>query len=878
MIGETISHYKILEVLGQGGMGTVYRSLDTHLDRDVALKVLSQEAVANPERKRRFVQEAKAASALSHPNIVTIHDIDAVATPRGTVDFIAMEYVRGKTLEQRMGPAGMPLVDVLRCATQIASALAAAHRAGIVHRDLKPANLMVTDDGLVKVLDFGIAKLLAPTHDSVPASTADAAVPPRTVEGSVLGTIYYMSPEQAQARKVDARSDIFSFGSVVYELLAGRKPFRGDSDVAILSAILRDEPAPLGELAPGVPQGLDETIRRCLQKNPEDRFQSAGELQGEIERLYDAYRPTTDAGIAARHVPRRRKLWVPAAAAAAIFLAVLLVPSWRERISQSLTLRRIPVEKRIAVLPFQNVGGEPAHQAFCDGLVETLTSALTQLEQFHGSLSVVPASEVRKESIDSARAAQKAFGVNLVVTGSAQRTGEHVRLTTNLVDARTLQQLGARTLDARLEELPALQDSVVRQVAGLLAVQLAPQAQRALAQGGTTVPTAYDFYLQGRGHMQRFDRPAYLGQAIRSFEQALRLDNRYALAHAGMAQAYLREYSRTKDAEWLERAQAAARQASDLDPLLAQAHVQAGAVHAVMGRHEEAIRAFRRALDLDATNADANRELGRVYTNTGRHKEAEDTLRRAIQLRPNLWLGHMELGAFYIRRARYADAEAAFHRVTEIVPDSYIGYQNLGAVYLYMGRYPEAEEMLKQSLAIQPTNSAYSNLGTHYFAHRRYREAAQVYQKAAALEPNDHRMWGNLGDACRWAPELSDKAPEAYRRAIQAAERQLAVNPDNAGVLASVALFSAKLGDTRRAADSISKARRLAPSETAIGFKAVLVYEIVGQRDRALSALEEILRRQHSLAEVEADPELAQLRKDPRYARLGVKPRSIQPK
>src|SRR5580765_4188598 len=278
MIGKTISHYRILEKLGEGGMGVVYKARDTHLDRLVALKVLPPEKVADPERKRRFVQEAKAASALNHPNIITIHDIAS----ENDIDFIVMEYVQGKTLDQLIPRKGLRLNETLRFAVQMADALAKAHSAGIIHRDLKPTNVMVTDDGLVKVLDFGLAKLTE-VSNSEEASTR--TLRHETDEGTIVGTVSYMSPEQAEGKKVDARSDIFSFGSVLYEMVTGRRAFHGDSKLSTLSAILKEDPNPVSSIVPDVPRDLEKIISRCLRKDAERRFQTMADLRVALEEL-----------------------------------------------------------------------------------------------------------------------------------------------------------------------------------------------------------------------------------------------------------------------------------------------------------------------------------------------------------------------------------------------------------------------------------------------------------------------------------------------------------------------------------------------------------------------------------------------------------------
>ncbi len=320
MLGKTISHYQILEKLGEGGMGVVYKARDTHLDRFVAIKVLPPEKVADPERKRRFVQEAKAASALNHPNIITVYDIDQ----QDGVDYIAMEHVQGKTLDELIGRKGLKLGEALKYGVQIADALSRAHAAGIIHRDLKPGNIMVDEHGLVKVLDFGLAKLTetAPLGEDEPTRT----MRPATEEGTIVGTVSYMSPEQAEGKPLDARSDIFSFGAVLYEMVTGQRAFKGDTKVSTLAAIIHKEPEPL---AAEIPQELSRVITRCLRKDPARRFQHMGDVKVELEDLKEESESGKLGGVPASGRKRSRRWWWAAATAAALLLAAMAV--WRLR-------------------------------------------------------------------------------------------------------------------------------------------------------------------------------------------------------------------------------------------------------------------------------------------------------------------------------------------------------------------------------------------------------------------------------------------------------------------------------------------------------------------------------------------------------------------
>ncbi|HYM13616.1 MAG TPA: tetratricopeptide repeat protein, partial [Bryobacterales bacterium] len=874
-----------------GAMGVVYRALDTHLDRPVAIKVLRPESVANEERRRRFVQEAKAASALNHPNIITIYDIStagAASAVEQPMDFIAMEYIDGATLSHLIGRKGMRWQEALKPAVQMADALAAAHKAGLVHRDLKPANIMVNSQGLVKVLDFGLAKLVESSDGVIqeadprsPTETVKQREGPGTERGAIVGTVAYMSPEQAEGRPVDGRSDIFAFGSVLYEMLTGRWPFQGETRLAILAAILREEPRAASTVVDGLPSELERILARCLRKDPSRRFQHMADVKVALQELKEesdsgrllmttlsqaVTETVRGAPRRASPAPRRR-----AAMAAGVVVAVLLAAAgWlgRRQMPGWMPFGEASREKQLAVLPFQNVSGDEADRAFCDGLVETLTSKLTQLEQFQGELRVVPASEVRREKVKSAREAREVFGVPLVITGSVSRSGEEVLLTANLVDAKTLLQIRSRTIRTRVEDLSSLQDSAVKEIVDMLQLEIEPQAKRALSAGETTVPGAYDFYLRGRGYLQDYDRAGNVDNAIALFDRALEKDPNYALAYAGLGEAYWQKHRLTRDPQWIEQAQKSCDSAVRLNDQLAPVHVTLGVLYRGTGKYEKAVEELTTALKLDPGSPDAYRELAAAYEAMGNLEQAEATYRKAIQLRPSYWAGYSDLGAFDFRRGRYAEAETQYRAVIGLTPDNANAYSNLGGIYHLLGRLDEAEKALQRSIAIKPTASAYSNLGTIYYFQGRYAEAVPMMEKAIELGTTNYKIFGNLAEAYQQTPQWAAKAPDAFRRAVELAERQREVNPKDAQVWASLAVYHAKLGNQQKAGEEIEQALRLGPQDVSVVFKSALVYELTGRRDRALEALAAAIGKGYSMQEIRTAADLEQLRQDPRYRKL----------
>jgi serine/threonine-protein kinase len=865
MIGTRIGRYEVLEKLGSGGMGEVYRAKDVTLGREAALKLLPAGVRSDPDRLRRFEQEARSASALNHPNIVTIYEVSL----EGESPFIAMELVQGHTLRTLLaGRRPLPIKQALDLAAQLAEGLGRAHALGIVHRDLKPENIMVTADGLLKILDFGLAKLQEPPQPLDSQAPTEAGTRP----GVLLGTVGYMSPEQASGKPVDFRSDQFSCGAILYEVVTGERAFDRETPVQTLAAIIEDQPPPIVSHNAAVPPPFRWVVERCLAKTPDDRYVSTLDMARELRTLASRVDETTASGPLPPldRLGHSGRTLAAAAFLCAGFALLAFVPGLRESVQARLGLAPVPARKQIAVLSFANADADPANQVFCDGIAETLTTKLTLLEQFQGALSVVPASEVRREQIASVQEARRAFGVTLAVTGSIQRAGDTVRLTANLVDARTLRQLRTASLDRRLDEVMALQDGVVERVAEMLEVELEPQARRLLAAGGTASSRAYEFYVRGRGQLQRYEKAESLEAAVASFQRALEQDPSYALAYAGLGEAYWRRYMLDRAPEWIELARKACRRAIELNDLLSAVHVTLGLLDSGTGRYAEAIAEFESALKLDPVSAEAYRGLASTYEALGQLDRAESTYERAIELRPDDWSSHNQLGVFHFRRGRYEEAEREFRRVVELTPDNSRGHTNLGGLYQKMGRYADAVAALRKSIAIKPTASAYTSLGTVYFFESRYGEAVPMMEQAIELGAKHHLAWGNLADAYRFSPAHRERAASAYRRAIELADSEKAVNPKNAAIHGALATYWARLGEMGEAQKALETARGLAPENMTVLFKSALVHELGGRRDRALECLRAAVERGYPVAEISREPDLEKLRQDVRYTAFVV--------
>lgn len=836
-LGKQISGYTILSRLGAGGMGVVYKAHDDKLDRTVALKFLPDHTTES-DAKRRFLREARAAAALDHPNIGVVHGIDE--TPQGDL-YIVMTYYDGETLAQRLSRGSLSPVQAVEITHSLALALAEARRQGLVHRDIKPANIMLTRSGMVKLLDFGLARL--PDSETL------------THSGQAPGTPAYMAPERALGDKGDHRSDLWSLGVVLYEMLAGRRPFVRNSSASTLMAIVNDPPPPL----PPGDKSLEAIVYRLLAKDPEQRYQDASQLVAALAPLRQLDSAPTEtaatvdlarakASASGQPSPKPKPAWRrPALAVAALLLAA---SAW-------FTSTRLPAEKHIVVLPFTAVGDNAADASIRDGILETLTSRLSNLERLQSSLWVAPASEVRRRSVTDAASAQRVFGANIVVNGSVQRLREGVRLTLNLIDANSLRQLGSAVIDDKSSDFASLQDKAVAQLARLLAVEIRPENLPA-AKGEAAPAHAYEAYLKGLSFLQRADKPGNLDAAIQLFESAVKTDARFALAFTRLAEAQFIKSQSTSDAALLAAALENGNRAAAINSQLAPVHVTLGRIYAGTGKHDLAAQEFQRAIEADPRSPEAYQGIAKTYEAQGRPEDAEASLQKAVALRPTYWEGHNNLGAFYYRRAKYADAAARFRRVIELTPDNASAYINLGVMLNNLKDTAGAIAAYEKSISIAPHYAAYSNLAVLYYNQANYAKSAETYEKALKMNDRDYRPWGGLASA-RSAGGQAELARPAYERAIQLGEESLVKNPTDATLLSYLATYYAKLGNHATALDRIQTALALAPEAPNVLYEAALVHESAGRRPKALPFIRAAVERGYPVNAITSDPDARSL-------------------
>jgi serine/threonine protein kinase/tetratricopeptide (TPR) repeat protein len=880
-VGTRFGRYEILSLIGAGGMGEVYRALDHDLNRNVAVKLLPSRFASDPGRMSRFAQEARAASSLNHPNIITIHEIGETSG----LPFIVMEFVDGETLRLVIAGGRLTVRRSLDLAAQVAEGLAKAHAAGIVHRDLKPENIMVTPDGFVKILDFGLAKLwpIGREAASEAETVTDTQLLPNTDRYTILGTVGYMSPEQAAGRSVDFRSDQFSLGTILYEMATGCRAFLRESAAQTLAAIIEKDPQSISEINPAFPAPVRWIIERCLEKDPVDRYASTLDLARELrkvrEHLTEASAPSVTSGAPAPSKPRSRlrlRLWHKVATILAILAGLMLVTPVLEIVQQRLHLLPLPAQKRIAILPVRNPGGTVQERAMCEGLLDYLVARLSEIEKFQKAFWVVPAAEVRRQGAAADRDIRRGLGVTLALDITVQRSGERTLMSAVLRD--TEQQRVLRSTTREIPSEASLLDQTVDAVIDMLDVEIDSDARATLRAGTTTVveastlyaqALAYQPYEQARTMLDRYDQRQNLEQAVNLLNAALTKDPRYALAHAGLGEVYLRLWMLTKDPEFARLAEDHCHRALDLDSLVAPVWVTLGMLHSQTGKPDEALSDFERALARAPGSAEVLRERGVALQRLGRFEEAEKSYRAAIARRPDSWAAYNYLGTFLFSRGRNREAEAAFRQALKLAPDNARVWSNLGAVLHRLDRYDEAEAAWEKSVSFHPTASALSNLATRRFFQGQYAEAARRFEAATKLAKRDYRIWRNLGAAYYWVPGERDRAAVAYRTAADLAEQERRLDQRNAPLLADLADCLALLGESKRARTLLAEALKLEPGNNDVTQMAVGIYEALGERDAALRCLDRALKEGYSRDQIEHDPFLAGLRADPRYLELG---------
>jgi serine/threonine protein kinase/tetratricopeptide (TPR) repeat protein len=673
-VKETLGHFRILSLLGKGGMGEVFLAEDSRLRRKVALKLLPKALADQEDRRRRFEQEARAASALNHPNIVTIYDIGQASYEEGGAHFIATEFVEGRTLRALMKQERMRLASVLDTATQVANALEAAHAAGIIHRDIKPENIMARNDGLVKVLDFGLAKLIRPQTAADAAASTIAGI--ESTPGMVMGTVAYMSPEQARGLEVDARTDVFSLGVVLYEMIAGHPPFMGETTSDLIAAILTSDPVPLGDCAPGTPIELERIVSRALQKDCEKRYQTIRDLNQGLnlarQELESGAPRVTLRANSSPHVIRRRRA-VFAVLAMTLLALISIGVYWG--------FGRSGAVDSIAILPFVNEGADPNVDYLSDEVPASLTNSLSRLRR----LRVAPRSSVfryKEQRLDPVEFGRK-LGVRALLTGKVTQRGDRLIIQVELVDVERVAMIWGDTYDRPVADILTIQDQIAAKIVDELNLTSSAAERQQVTRRYTKDPEAWRLYLTGRHLVEKGDRDSQW-KAVERFKQAISRDTDFALAYASLSFAYqyLDATGNISGNEAARLGKEYAMKALTLDGELVEARVYLGDIKCIY--------------DWD-------------------WKGAEDEYKRALALDPNSGMAHRSYGIYLVCLKRFDEAIAHMKRALELEPLSSLFNHELGAVYYFAGRFDQTIEQNLSAIELDANNGpAYYYLSKAY--------------------------------------------------------------------------------------------------------------------------------------------------------------------
>jgi serine/threonine protein kinase/tetratricopeptide (TPR) repeat protein len=710
-VGQVLGHYRILERIGAGGMGVVYRAHDERLDRDVALKVLPRNSLADESARKRFRKEALTLSKLNHANIAQVYDFDT----QDGIDFLVMEYVVGVTLAGKLANQPLPEKQVLVLGEQIAKTLEEAHEHGIVHRDLKPGNIMVTPKEQVKLLDFGLAKLLRVADVDVTASLTDT--------GDAAGTLPYMAPEQLRGEPADVRTDIYALGTVLYEMITSRRPFEAKLSTTLTDEILHKAPSPPGRLNPALSPKLEDIILKCLEKEPENRYQSAKELAVDLRRLAN---PTATAKVPVR-AKRSRVLLFAVSVGAVIAVILGLNISWLRQ-----NLLRQPSAGTIhslAVLPFENLSHDPQQEYFADGMSDALTTQIAQI----GELRVISRTSAMqfKDAKKPLPQIARELNVDAIIEGSVLRLGNKVRVTAQLIQAFPEQHLWAKSYESDLLDVLSLQSQVARSVADQIRIKLTSEEEARLRKPPHPVdPEAQDAYLRGRFYWNNGEAED-LTKARDYFQQAIEKDPMYALPYAGLADYYsiLPFYTSALPDEVFPKAKAAISKALELDDSLAEAHASLAYILTYYDWNwAEAEREFQRSLTLNPNDATVHHRYSRYLSSLGRIDEALNEIRKAQELDPLSPVIRANVGVIYYFGRQYDLAIAQLRKVLEEHPNFSVAHWGLGLVYEQKGMLSEAIAELEKADALgkHGSTNTIASLGHAYAIAGQRSKAEQI--------------------------------------------------------------------------------------------------------------------------------------------------------
>ncbi|MCK4427470.1 MAG: protein kinase [candidate division Zixibacteria bacterium] len=797
MIGRAFSHYKILKKIGEGGMGVVYKAEDTRLKRMVALKFLHEQFASDNRAKARFFREARAASALNHQNITTIYEIDKFEGKY----FISMEYIEGESIKGLIGQKALSVKKALNIATQVAEGLRNAHENGVIHRDIKSDNIMLTPDGIVKIADFGLAKL------------RDASV--LTTQPSMMGTLPYVSPEQLQGITADERTDIFSFGVVLYEMVTGRLPFWSEYGEAIIYSILNEEPDPVTKLNREIPIELERIIKKALEKTPEFRYQSIVELLADLRKVDEEY--------------------------------------------ETVARRKAPALPSLAVLYFDNLGESKEDDYFAAGMTEDIITDLSKIDK----IKVLSRGDVlpyRGKTVSIKETGRK-LNVDYMLEGSVRKAQKKLRITAQLIRVSDGFHVWAERFDRELEDVFEVQSDVSQKVAQALEIKLTRNQIQRIEKKPTISIKAYDYYLRGRDYYWRLGKED-LDFAIQMYKKALEVDPQYALAYAGLADAYVYRYEAYYDRsiQLLDEAEEASKRALALDYDLPDAHRALGRVYKERRNNQESISEFKKAIQLKPDYFEAYRALGWIYEEMKSYDEAIAYTEKALEIRPSDRESYLLLGIAHLDKKEYHQAEKMFFKGLEVAPDYGTAYYYVGNTYQKQGKFKQALEMYEKCIQVGGDPNVYLDMGWIYLLKKYFKKAITSFKKSIELGHFEFVANYYLGLIFK----IQGKEKESmdhYELCIELSNKLLQHDPENPYVHSTLGLAYTALRQQEKGIEHGEHAASLDPENGAILYDQARIYALQSKPDKAIQTLEKALDKCLSPSHIEAklDPHFKSL-------------------
>jgi len=873
-----VGRFRIVRHVGSGGMGDVYEAVDLVMgEARIALKTIRPDMIEDAEQMARFKNEVQLARRVTNRHVCRIHELFLEGEPGDRQAFLTMEFLEGMTVADRLrvrGPLEWP--EARRVALEICEALESIHEAGVIHRDLKGRNIMLAERNgsqCAVLMDFGIARAISRnTGETMTAMTA------LTKAGAMVGTPEYMAPEQFDGSEITEATDVYALGIVLCEMVTGERPTRGTrgggsrtggagskvwgskegakptskpGSRAAGSRASKSGGTKAGftlsayTLQTGVPRSFSAVVGKCIEYDAARRYQTAREVA-------DAIR--------GRSVAAGLLRWP--AAAVLLLCGLLLVPPVRDRLRGMLLSSS---EKHVAVLPFEMPANEPQVVALGDGLMDSLAGDLANLDVVNKTLWVIPASEIRARKVVTATAAMQQFGATIVISGSFTRdptTGARLRLT--LIDPKKNREIGFVDVASVGGDLAAMEDEAIAKIGRLMDISVKEDLVHPGAGSGSGA--AYEDYLAGVGYFQRFDKPGNLELATTALESAVGKDPRFALGFANLAQVYLMRYRLDKNQQWLQRAEANAKQAAELNDKVASTYVALAQIHDFTGKHDLAIQEFQRASELDPRDAEAISGLADSYLSQGKSPEAEAAYQRAAALRPDDWKGYNALGIFYGMSGRPKEAIPQFKKALQLTPDNAAIYGNLANAYMDLGDASNdaaAEAALKRSIAINPTFAAYGNLGYLYLNEHRFGESVEATKRAIEMNGGSYDLWANLTAGYEWLKDAT-QANAARARTISLLEDMVKRNPQNAESQSMLAALRAKDGQREQALDGIRISLALSPKNQYVLLQVADAYELLGDREASVRSLQAAFTNGLLLPQASVVPEIQGVLADPR--------------